>query len=380
MIDAVQVLRELVAIDSTSARSNTPVLDALERHARSLGFETRRQQWTDDRGVPKANLIARRGAGDGLALVGHTDCVPFDPAWQGALSAEEKDGKLYGRGAADTKAFIAASLAAASRTQKPLTLVFTADEEVGCLGAGRLQQERLLKVRHAIVGEPTRMIPVLGHKGYCLAEVRVRGVEGHSAYPETGASAILAAGRVLREIEAAAQELSREQDARFSPPYTTYNVGLISGGKAKNIIPGECTLTVEWRPLPGQDVRRALQLLEQACARVAGGAGSAGDGRSPKGGALEAKISIEVQVQRMDQGVAVPEDSPVVRFLSEKTGNAPQTIPFSTELPYLAGLGAQACVFGPGDIRVAHRTGEFVPLAELREAEGILAAAIERFS
>jgi acetylornithine deacetylase len=363
MIDAVQVLRELVAIDSTSARSNTPVLDTLERHARSLGFETRRQQWTDDRGVSKANLIARRGAGEGLALVGHTDCVPFDPAWQGALAAEEKDGKLYGRGAADTKAFIAASLAAASRTQKPLTLVFTADEEVGCLGAGRLQQEGLLKVRHAIVGEPTRMIPVLGHKGYCLAEVRVRGVEGHSAYPETGASAILAAGRVLREIEAAAQELSREQDARFSPPYTTYNVGLIQGGKAKNIIPGECTLTVEWRPLPGQDVRRALQLLEQACAKARG-----------------ERISVEVQVQRMDQGVAVPEDSPVVRFLSEKTGNAPQTIPFSTELPYFAGLGAQACVFGPGDIRVAHRTGEFVPLAELREAEGILAAAIERFS
>jgi acetylornithine deacetylase len=363
MIDAVQVLRELVAIDSTSARSNVPVLDALERHARALGFETRRQAWTDDRGVPKANLIARRGAGDGLALVGHTDCVPFDPAWQGALSAEEKDGKLYGRGAADTKAFIAATLGASSRTQKPLMLVFTADEEVGCLGAGRLQQEGLLKVRHAIVGEPTRMIPVLGHKGYCLAEVRVRGVEGHSAYPETGASAILAAGRVLREIEAAAQELSREQDARFSPPYTTYNVGLIQGGKAKNIIPGECTLTVEWRPLPGQDVRRALQLLEQACARATSG-----------------RVSAEVQVQRMDQGVAVPADSPIVRFLSEKTGNAPETIPFSTELPYLAGLGAQACVFGPGDIRVAHRTGEFVPLAELREAEGILAAAIERFS
>jgi len=363
MIDAVQVLCELVAIDSTSARSNRPMLDAIERHAVSMGFTARRQEWIDERGVPKANLVARRGTGDGLALVGHTDCVPFDAAWQGALAPEEKDGKLFGRGAADTKSFIAASLAAASTTAQPLTLVFTADEEVGCLGAARLREEGLVRVRHAIVGEPTRMTPVLGHKGYCLAEVRVRGAEGHSAYPDTGASAILAAGHVLREIEAAALELSQEQDARFSPPYTTYNVGLIQGGKAKNIIAGECSLTVEWRPLPGQDVRRGFQLLERACARAAGG-----------------RISAEVVAQRLDQGIAVAENSPVVRFLSQHTGKPAETIPFGTELPYLTALGAQACVFGPGDIRVAHRTGEFVPLAELGAAVGILRAAIEHFS
>jgi acetylornithine deacetylase len=218
-------------------------------------------------------------------------------------------------------------------------------------------------VRHAIVGEPTRMIPVLGHKGYCLAEIQIRGVEGHSAYPETGASAILAAGRVLREIEAAALALSQEQDARFSPPFTTFNVGLIGGGKAKNIIAGECNLTVEWRPLPGQAVRRALELLQQACGRVA-----------------EGGITIAVQVQRLDEGIAVSEQSEVVQFLAARSGNAPQTIPFGTELPYLAALGAAACVFGPGDIRVAHRTGEFVPLAELREAADILTAAIDHFS
>jgi acetylornithine deacetylase len=363
MIDAAEVLRELVAIDSTSARTNAPMLDALERHARELGFETQRQEWSDERSVPKGNLIARRGPGEGLALVGHTDCVPFDAAWSQALAGEEKEGKLFGRGAADTKAFIAASLAAASRSDKPLTLVFTADEEVGCLGAARLRDEGLVRVRHAIVGEPTRMIPVLGHKGYCLAEVRVRGAEGHSAYPETGASAILAAGRVLREIEAAAEEVAKEQDPRFTPAYTTYNVGLIQGGKAKNIIAGECVLTVEWRPLPGQDVRRGLELLERACARVAQG-----------------RIAVEVVPQRLDAGIAVPEDSDIVRFLAGKSGHAPETIPFGTELPYLAALGAQACVFGPGDIRVAHRTGEFVPLAELQAASDILAAAIERFA
>jgi acetylornithine deacetylase len=362
MTDAVQILRELVALDSTSARSNLPIIDALERHAKGLGFATRRQEWTDAAGVKKANLIARRGEG-GLALVGHTDCVPFDAAWSGALRPEEKDGKLYGRGAADTKAFLAAALAAGARARGPLQLVFTADEEVGCLGARKLVEEGAVRPRHAIVGEPTRLIPVLGHKGYCLLEIAVHGAEGHSAYPETGASAILAAGKVLREIERIGASLEGDRDEQFSPPFTTLNVGLIQGGKAKNVIPGLCTLTVEWRPLPSQDLRGVLRLIEEACARISGG-----------------RIRIEVASQRLDAGVLVPREAEMVKFLEEKTGRAPETIPFGTELPYLTALGAAACVFGPGDIRVAHRTGEFVPLSELKAAEEILAAAADRFA
>src|SRR5205823_763714 len=159
VMNAVEILRELVAIDSTSARSNLPMIDALERHARGLGFSTRRQAWTDPAGVPKANLIASRGGETGgLALVGHTDCVPFDRDWSGALRAEEREGKLFARGAADTKAFIAAALEAASRTSAgPLQLVFTADEEVGCLGARKLVDARAFRPRYALVGEPTRL-------------------------------------------------------------------------------------------------------------------------------------------------------------------------------------------------------------------------------
>lgn len=364
-LDAVPVLRELVALDSTSARSNLPVIDAVERHAHSLGFSTRRLSWTDAAGVAKANLVCHRGAEKGgLALVGHTDCVPFDAAWSGALRPEEQQGKLYGRGSADTKSFLAAMLAAASRTSAaPLQLVFTADEEVGCLGARRLQDEGALRPRHAIVGEPTRLIPVLGHKGYCLAEVTVRGAEGHSAYPETGASAILAAGRFLREVERLASELQAEADPAFSPPFTTLNVGLIQGGKAKNVIPGSCAMTVEWRPLPAQEPRRVLKLLEQAAGRV-----------------QEGKIEVEVKATRLDPGVLVRGDAAIVELVRSRTGNEPETIPFGTELPYLAALGAEACVFGPGDIRVAHRTGEFVPLEQLAAAVEILVAAIEAFA
>jgi acetylornithine deacetylase len=364
-MDPVALLRELVAVDSTSARSNLPMLDVLERQARALGLATRRQSWRDATGVEKGNLIAHRGGEQGgLALVGHTDCVPFDAGWEGALRPALADGKLVGRGTADTKAFLGAMLTAASRTQaKPLQLVFTADEEVGCLGAQRLVQEGAVRPRTAIVGEPTRMIPVLGHKGYCLAEVRVQGIEGHSAFPETGASAILAAGRFLREVERIVTDLRVEVDRAFVPPYTTLNVGLISGGKAKNIIPGLCTFIVEWRPLPLQDPSSTLRLLEQASERIAQ------DG-----------INIEIDPQRLQAGVLAPRDSEIVAFLQAQSGNAPETIPFGTELPYLLELGASACVFGPGDIRVAHRTGEFVPVAEVERAADILTAAVERFA
>jgi acetylornithine deacetylase len=369
-MDLVPLLRSLVAIDSTSTRSNLPLLDRLEGEARALGFTTRRATWVDESGVDKGNLVCRRGpdAPGGLALVGHTDCVPFDPEWTEALAGAEREGKVFGRGAADTKGFLAAALVAASRTapaRHPLALVFTADEEVGCLGAKRLLAEGRVHPRHAIVGEPTGLTPVRAHKGYCAVEVVIEGLEGHSAYPDVGASAIHALGRLWPEIEAIGAELRRETDAAFSPPHTTWNVGVVQGGKARNIIAGECRFTYEWRPLPGHDPRRALRLLEEACERLAASAGG--------------RLSVEVAPLRTDAAAVTPPEAEIVRFLEAESGNESTTVPFGTELPEVIGMGAEACVFGPGDIRVAHRTGEHVEVAELERAAVILARAIERF-
>ena len=369
-MDLVPLLRSLIAIDSTSARSNLPVLDRLEEVARDLGFETRRVTWVDEGGVDKGNLVCRRGPDHpgGLALVGHTDCVPFDPAWTEALAGAERDGKIFGRGAADTKGFLSAALVAASRTsarRHPLALLFTADEEVGCLGAKRLLAEGRVHPRHAIVGEPTSLVPIRAHKGYCAVEVIIEGVEGHSAYPDVGASAIHAMGRLWSDIEAIGAELRREADAAFSPPHTTWNVGVVRGGKARNIIAGECRFTYEWRPLPGQDPRRALRLLEEACERLE----ASGGGR----------LSVEIAPLRTDAAAVTPAEADVVRFLEGESGNRSTTVPFGTELPEVIGMGAEACVFGPGDIKVAHRTGEHVAVAELEKAAAILVRAIERF-
>ncbi|BDG04216.1 acetylornithine deacetylase [Anaeromyxobacter oryzae] len=370
-MDLVPLLQALVAIDSTSTRSNAPVLDLLEREARTAGFETRRMGWTDAFGVAKGNLVCRRGPDvpGGLALVGHTDCVPFDPDWKDALRGEVRDGRVVGRGAADTKGFLAAALAAAARVRDhggPLTILFTADEEVGCLGAKQLLAEGRIHPRHAIVGEPTSLTPVRAHKGYCAVEVELDGVEGHSAYPEVGASAIHGFGRLWPEIERIGEELRRETDAAFAPPYTTWNVGVIQGGKARNIIAGACRFTYEWRPLPGQDPRRALRLVEDACARLAAASGG--------------RLSVKVAPLRTDAAAVTPPEAEVVRFLEAESGNRSTTVPFGTELPEVIGMGAEACVFGPGDIRVAHRTGEYVEVSELEKAAAILERAILRFA
>lgn len=370
-MDLVPLLQSLVAVDSTSSRSNLPVLDLLEAEARALGFECRRMRWRDAEAVEKGNLVCRKGpeAPGGLALVGHTDCVPFDPEWKEALSGGLRDGRVYGRGAADTKGSIAAMLAAAADREPrgaPLWLLFTADEEVGCQGAKLLLHEGKVRPRHAIVGEPTSLAPVRAHKGYCAVDVTVTGVEGHSAFPELGASAVHAAGRLLAEIERIQEQLAAEHaDAAFAPPHATFNVGLIRGGKARNILAGQCFFTLEWRPLPGQAPERALGLFEEAAARVVARSGG--------------RLRVEHTPVRIDKAAVTPADAELVQFLEAASGKASRTIPFGTELPELLDMGAEACVFGPGDIRVAHRTGEHVEVAELERAAAILEAAIERF-
>ena len=364
-------LRELVAIDSSSQKSNVPMVEYLEARLRAMGFHCERHGYTDEKGVPKVNLLATRGEGrPELALVGHTDCVPFDPNWTEALTLTERDDKLYGRGACDTKGFIAAALVALERVPsselgKPVMALFTADEELGCFGAKKLVDAGVGRARYAIVGEPTSLRPIRAHKGYCLAEVEVHGKEGHSAYPEVGANAIFHAARFLRRLEdVALKVLRRERDESFEPPYTTVNVGTIEGGKAKNVIPGLCRFVVEWRPVPSQPVEQVGELLESLARELR---------------EEDEDVDVRVRVVRADRGVDTSPTSEVVRFLEEQSGHAPETVPFGTEAPQLTALGAEAVVFGPGDIRVAHRTGEFVPVPELVRCEEVLEAALRRF-
>jgi acetylornithine deacetylase len=374
---AKETLAELVAIDSVSSRSNSTIADYLAQRCGALGFQVKRLPYKDDNGVEKTNLIALAGTefSQGapeveLALVGHTDTVPYDPNWTDALKLTEREGKLYGRGACDTKAFIAAALTALhtidlTNLAKPLALVFTADEEIGLIGAKRLAEARAIHSRYAIVGEPTSLRPMRAGKGYCLAEITIKGREAHSAYPALGSSAIFGAARLIAAIERIAMKIEGEQHSAFDPPFTTLNVGLVRGGTAKNVISGECSFTLEWRPIPGQDPKRLLDLLFAAIEEE--------KTRDPD-------FICEVDAARADEGFETSPDSTLVSMLEEISGNEAGTVAFGTEAAQMTELGAEAIVLGPGDIRMAHRTGEFVPVAELETCVKILEQAIKRLS
>ena len=365
-------LRALVSFDTTSRLPNGKLIDWIEPRVAALGFRCERQRYPDDAGVEKINLLAFTHGADAvpeLALVGHTDCVPYDNRWAEALTLTRKEDRLYGRGACDTKAFLACTLLAAERTRavvkKPFALVFTADEEVGCLGAKMLLEARRGAARNAIVGEPTSLRPIRANKGYCLAEIEVSGKEGHSAYPDTGASAIFRAARLISRIEAYSKgPLRGETDRSFEPPYTTLNVGLIQGGRAKNVIPGSCSFTLEWRPIPAQSVEAVPYAIEQLMFQL----------RREEPG-----CEVRMRILRTDRGVETPASAEVVRFLEEQSGQGSATVSFGTEAPQMTALGARSVVFGPGNIQVAHQTGEFVPVRELVRCEEILEAAIRHF-
>jgi acetylornithine deacetylase len=378
-----QTLADLVAIDSVSARANAEIISYLEARCRARDLFIKKFPYVDDKGVEKVNLVAQTLVGDSsagdsqaearatveLALVGHTDTVPFDAGWTEALRLTEKDEKLFGRGACDTKAFIACALTAIEgidlkEFKKPLALIFTADEEIGCVGAKRLADAAPFSARYAIVGEPTSLQPMRAGKGYCLAEITVQGREAHSAYPALGASAIFRAAQLIGRIEKIADELKRDSRAAFDPPWTTLNVGVIQGGSAKNIVAGECSFTLEWRTVPEQPSDHVLNLVAQAIADLK---------------KSDADFVCDVKAARADESFETGADSPLVKFLAEASAKPPSTIAFGTEAPSMISLGADAVVFGPGDIRTAHRTGEFVPINELNQCVKILGKAIEHF-
>jgi acetylornithine deacetylase len=366
-------LSELVAIDSVSSRSNAEIIRVLTARCKAMGLIVKRFPYADENGIEKINMVAVAGTDFSdlttveLALVGHTDTVPYDPTWTEATTLVRRAGKLFGRGSCDTKGFIAAVLTAlegfdVTRLRKPLALIFTADEEVGLIGAKRLADVRPLQTRHSIVGEPTSLQPMRAGKGYCLAEVIVQGREGHSAYPALGASAIFRAARVIGLIEKIAQDLKSQHHELFDPPYTTLNVGVIRGGTAKNVIPGECRFTLEWRPIPGQLSDHPMELLQTAIEEEK---------------KLDSDFGCEVIPSRSDSGFEVPADSHIVELMERLSGKKAGTVAFGTEAAQMIALGGDAVVMGPGDIRVAHQTGEFVPVEELDQCVTILKQAIE---
>ena len=356
----IELLRELVAIPSESARSNVPVIDFAAKLLCDHGWYTERQAYTATNGIAKENLIAvpaqHRAALPEveLAFVCHTDTVPY--TWAGALGLTERDGYLHGCGSCDVKGSLACLLAAAlsiraAELRMPVALILTADEEVGCVGATRMAASGRIRPRRAVICEPTSLRPATAGKGYGLAEVRVTGQEAHSAFPAKGVSALMVAAEMLlalRELDAG----RGVEDSLFDPPHTTYNVGVLQGGTAKNIVAGECTFLVEWRSLPGEALAAGGEQVQALAAEIA---------------AKNPEASIEVKIVRADAGFAPAALCELGDVLSRLLGRESTGISFGSEATRFSPLGAEVVVIGPGDMHTAHSERECVPIAELQE-------------
>jgi len=363
-----RILAGLVGLNTISARSNELAIALVERELAGTGWLLQRRPYRRD-GQERVNLLVTSSATDRpeLALVGHTDTVPWDTDWTDATTLVEKDGLLYGRGTCDMKGFLACMLTLArtidpAKLAKPLALIFTADEEIGCLGAKQLVAEGVIHPRYAIVGEPTSLQPVRAGKGYCLAEITVQGREAHSAFPRNGVSAITQAARLIAEIEKLAAANEARSHAFFDPPYTTVNIGQIAGGTAKNIVAGQCRLTVEWRPIAGEEPKTFGERLTSLVQAMQ---------------ANDASFAATVNVQRLESGFETSADSRIVQLFERITASPATSVAYGTEAPQLTALGAETVVCGPGNMRVAHRTGEHVATAELVRTTNLLHLVVQ---
>jgi acetylornithine deacetylase len=360
-----KILLDLVSIPSVSPLSNRPVIEYAEKFLR--GWKIKRYQYLDPSGVEKINLVATTRPGiTELAFVCHTDTVPYDSSWSEAIHPAIRGGKLYGRGSCDVKGYLACLLAAISKVdlaglRKPLAAVLTADEEIGCAGAKFLARKKALRARRMVIGEPTGLHPVRAGKGYGLAEIVVKGKEAHSAFPSKGRSAIFDAARVIAALERVAKKLEAKKNREFDPPFTTLNVGLIHGGTAKNIVAGECRMTVEWRPVPGQPSDWAVELIRAALSSLKG-------------------IDATLDVKRLDPAFDPSTVDDLASTVESLTGRRRTTVSFGTEAAHLSSLSSETIVFGPGDMTVAHKSGEFVPVKELHQCVEHLLALIARFA
>lgn len=362
------ILETLVGFDTVSARSNLALIHWVRDYLLRHGVESALVPNTEG---TKANLYATLGPRrpGGVVLSGHTDVVPVEgQAWSGdPFRLTSRGGRLYGRGAADMKGFIACALAAvpdfaAAGLKTPIHLAFSHDEEVGCIGVphllARLARD-LPKPAAAIVGEPTMMQVVTGHKGLAAWRTVFTGVEAHSSRIEEAVSAIFAAARFIDFLQGLAEELRQgAKDPSFAPPFTTINVGKIVGGQAMNIVAGRCTVEWEFRPLPSTDA-------DALGARIRG---FVDNELRP---ALKKKHeAADVELVQLAGGPGLaPEPNSIAEALARRlTGaNRSGTVAYGTEGGHFQRAGISAVVCGPGDIEQAHKPDEFVALDQLAQ-------------
>ncbi|HWE45848.1 MAG TPA: acetylornithine deacetylase [Caulobacteraceae bacterium] len=380
---ATEYLRRLVAFDTTSRGSNLALIDYVEAELAKHGARSVR---IPNEAGDKANLLALIGpeADGGVVLSGHTDVVPVDgqPWTSDPWTLTDKgDGRLYGRGACDMKAFIALALAAAplfaeADLKRPVHFAFTYDEEIGCLGAPHLIRKLVAhgpQPRLVIVGEPTSMQLVTAHKSITVFTVTVTGREAHSSQPHLGVSATMEAARLVAFIGDLAKRLDDEADARspFLPKGPTLTVGLINGGTASNILARECRFTSDLRAPAAYDPETVLAPVRERVEAV----DRQLKARFPGCGAA-------LEVLRSAPPLTPEPDSEAEALVRSLTGdNSPgRAVAYAAEAGQFQGAGFSTVICGPGSIDQAHQPDEYIDKAQIERGAAFMARLAESLS
>jgi acetylornithine deacetylase len=369
-------IQHLIRLDTTSRRSNLALIDTVEAEAGRLGLPAVRISSLTE---PKANLWVTVPAADGrtaggIVLSGHTDTVPVDGQdWHSdPFSPTVRDERLYGRGSCDMKGFIGVVLERLGRfvtaeLSEPLHLALSYDEELGCQGAGAMIDEMAhfeIRPRACIVGEPTGMRAITGHKSISIVELTFRGVAAHSSLTSHGVNAIEYAAQAIDHIRAMASAWQQHGpfDPAYALPFSTASVNLVSGGIAANTVPDLCTLTFEIRTVAAQPPRILLDEIEQ----LVGQLGARMHDRHASAGA-------SMHVVASVPGLDVAPESPAAS-LCHAIGGIPAAdkVTYSTEAGMFDVAGIPSIVCGPGEIAQAHRADEWVSLEQLAACEAMI--------
>ena len=368
-----ELAQTLVRFNTVSANSNLPLIHLVRDELARLGVASR---LTFNADKTKANLFATLGEGKpaGVILSGHTDTVPWDGQdWSGnPLDGAVRDGKLFGRGSADMKSFIAIALAHAndflhSNAPFAIHLAFSYDEEVGCFGV----RELIADLRDAgisplacIIGEPTSMVPAIAHKGVYRYKCCVRGKEGHSSLTPRSVNAIEMAARLVGKLRDMAEGFERDEPRYegFDVPFSTASVGQFHGGIADNVVPRDAEFRYEFRDLPTADAHAMQQdlisharFLEPAMKRVAPEAGFH----------FETLCEVPSFLGSAADGIT--------RLAQRLSGEERTTqVAFGTEAGLFKNAGIPTVVCGPGSIEQAHQADEYVSLAQLARCEAFM--------
>ncbi|MAU51912.1 MAG: acetylornithine deacetylase [Roseovarius sp.] len=376
-------MARLVAFPTVSRDSNLPLVEWVEDYLAGHGIASHRHY---DGTGEKAALFAHVGpeVAGGVVLSGHTDVVPVDgQAWStDPFTVTERDGKYYGRGCADMKGFDALAIWALVEAQRqgvarPLQLALSYDEEVGCIGAPPMiaaMQEAMPRADLAIIGEPTTMQTVTGHKGGLGYDVHVQGFEVHSSIMHRGVNAIMAAAPLIDW----ANRMNAENRARppselaalFEPPWTTLHVGQISGGTAHNITAKDCRFGMDFRVVPGEEPQAwGARFLEQV-----------------------RTVEAEMQAVRPETGIEIREKFTVPGLRPETNGaaealirqitgdNGRHVVSYGTEAGQFQEAGYSAAICGPGDIAQAHQPDEYITVAQFETGHAFMRALLARLT